>query len=58
MDDIPLGILLGEIEDVDGTCGMCNVDNDVTNLPQSVCAFVYSQKLRDGRGSLGADLAR
>lgn len=48
MNDVSLGVLLGEVEEVNGADSMCNIDDDVTNLLQPVRAFVHPQQLRNG----------
>lgn len=42
VDKVPLGILVGEIEEVNSTCRVGNIDNNVTDLFQSIATFVYA----------------
>lgn len=56
MDDISLGILVRQVEDVDGAGRVGHVDDNVADLPQSIAAFIDPEQLGYGRSSLGAHL--
>lgn len=58
MNDVSLGILVGQVEEVNGACSVSDIDGDVTNLFQSIAAFVHAQKLGNCSSSLCANLAR
>lgn len=40
VDDVPLSILLGYVQEVDSAGRMHNVDSNITYLPQAVSSFI------------------
>lgn len=48
--DVAFGVLVGEVQQMNGACGMGNVDGNITDLAKAVGAFVNSEELRNGCG--------
>lgn len=57
VDDVPHGVLVWEVEEVDGTCRMSNVDHNVTYLPQAVGSSIKPEQLGDCCGGMGQEFA-
>ena len=57
VDDVSLGVFVGEVEKVDGTCGVGDINDNIADLLQSITSFVYAQELGDSGSSLCANLA-
>lgn len=47
VDDVALGVLLGQVQEVDSTGRMHNVDGNVAYLPQAIGPFVDAHQLGD-----------
>jgi hypothetical protein len=47
VDNISLCRLIGQVEQVNSTGGMHDVDGSVTDLPQTIGAFVETHELRN-----------
>lgn len=45
MNDIPLGVLLGQVEEVDSACSLVYVNDDIEDLFEAVGAFVNSHQI-------------
>ena len=58
MGDVALGDLVREVEQVDGTGGVGDVDDNVADLAETVGAAVKAEELADGSGGMEKEFAR
>lgn len=58
MDDVSSSVLVREIEQVDRTGAVGDVDSNVADLAETVSAFVEAEELGDGGSGLGAEFSR
>lgn len=56
--DVALGDLVGQIEQMDGTGGVGDVDNNVADLTETIGATVKPEELADGGGGMEKEFAR
>jgi hypothetical protein len=47
MDDVSLGCLFRQVEQMNGTCGMDDIYSDITDLAETIGAFVKTHQLGD-----------
>lgn len=58
MDKVADGVLLREIEEVNGAGGMGDIDSQVDDLAQAMGALVKAEELGNDRGSVGTESPR